>query len=65
MRGAIGRAAEVLSPKGGLRVGQQIQTSGFYLAAFLCLLLAVLKLTIEGHWSVVAGPHTFVGDLGP
>ncbi len=51
MRGAIGRAAELLSPQGGIRVGQQIQTSGFYLAAFLCLVLAVLKLTIEGHWS--------------
>jgi hypothetical protein len=24
---------------------------GFYSAGFLCLVLAVLKLTIEGHWS--------------
>jgi hypothetical protein len=24
---------------------------GFYLAGFLCLVFAVLKLTIEGHWS--------------
>ena len=30
---------------------QQIQVLGFYLAGFLCLVLAVLKLTIEGHWS--------------
>ena len=30
---------------------QQIQMLGFYLAGFLCLVLAVLKLTIEGHWS--------------
>jgi hypothetical protein len=32
-------------------MGQQIQTLGFYLAGFLCLVLAVLKLTIEVHWS--------------
>ncbi len=32
-------------------MGQQIQTLGLYLAGFLCLVLAVLKLTIEGHWS--------------
>jgi hypothetical protein len=30
---------------------QQIQALGFYLAIFLCLVLGVLKLTIEGHWS--------------
>jgi hypothetical protein len=29
----------------------QIQTLGFYWAGFLSLILAVLKLTIEGHWS--------------
>ena len=40
----------MLSPRGGLRVGQQIQMLGFYGAGFLCLVLAVLKLTIEGHW---------------
>lgn len=34
-----------------MKVGQQIQTAGFYLSGFLCLALAVLKLTIEGHWS--------------
>jgi hypothetical protein len=45
-------------------VGRQIQTLGLYLAGFLCLVLAVLKLTIEGHWSWVAGPHTSVGGLG-
>jgi hypothetical protein len=32
-------------------MGSQFQMRGFYLAGFLCLLLAVLKLTIEGHWS--------------
>jgi hypothetical protein len=30
---------------------QQIQTLGFSVATFLCLALAVLKLTIEVHWS--------------
>ena len=35
-----------------MRAGQQsIQWSGFYLAGWLCLGLAVLKLTIEGRWS--------------
>ena len=32
-------------------MGQQIQMLGFYLAGFLSLVLVVLKLTIEGHWS--------------
>jgi hypothetical protein len=32
-------------------MGSQFQMRGFHLAGFLCLLLAVLKLTIEGHWS--------------
>jgi len=32
-------------------VRQQIQMLGFYLAGFLCLVLAVLKLTVEGQWS--------------
>jgi hypothetical protein len=32
-------------------VRQQIQMLGFYLAGFLCLVLMVLKLTIEGQWS--------------
>jgi hypothetical protein len=51
MRGAIGWPAQVLSPRGGIRLRQQIQMLGFYLAALLCLVLAVLKLTIDGHWS--------------
>ena len=51
MPGAIGRSAEVLSPRGGIRVRQQFEMMGFYLAGFLCLVLAVLKLTIEGQWS--------------
>jgi hypothetical protein len=51
MPGAIGWAAQVLSPRGGLRVAQQIQMLGIYLAGFLCLVLAVLKLMIKGHWS--------------
>ena len=29
----------------------QIQTLGFYWAGFLSMILAGLKLTIEGHWS--------------
>ena len=32
-------------------MGSQFQMLGFYLAGFLCLILAVLKLTTEGHWS--------------
>ena len=32
-------------------MGSQFQMLGFYWAGFLCLMLAVLKLTIEGHWS--------------
>ena len=32
-------------------MGQLIQTLGFSLAGLLCLVLAVLKLTMEGHWS--------------
>jgi hypothetical protein len=51
MPGAIGRSAEVLSPRGGIRVRQQFEMMGFYLAGFLCLVLVVLKLTIEGQWS--------------
>jgi hypothetical protein len=51
MPGALGWPAQVLSPGGGIRVRQRIQMLGFYLAEFLCLVIAVLKLTIEGHWS--------------
>ena len=50
MPGAVGRIAQVLSPRGGIKLGQ-IQTPGFYWAGFLSMILAVLKLTIEGHWS--------------
>ncbi len=32
-------------------MGQQIQMVGFYWAGFLCLVSAVLKLRIAGHWS--------------
>ncbi|MDA1315973.1 MAG: hypothetical protein O2968_21835 [Acidobacteria bacterium] len=42
--------SRLLSPS-VIRVGQQIQTLSLYLAGFLCLVLAVLKLTIEGQWS--------------
>src|SRR5215472_18688330 len=42
MPGAIGWSAQVLSRRGGIRVRQQFQMSGFYLAGFLCLMLAVL-----------------------
>jgi hypothetical protein len=34
-----------------MRAGQQIQSLGFTLAGLLCLVLVVLKLTIEVHWS--------------
>ena len=30
---------------------QAIQPTGFYWAGFLCLILGVLKLTMEKHWS--------------
>ena len=30
---------------------QQFQMLGFYGAEFLCLVLAVLKLTVQGQWS--------------
>jgi hypothetical protein len=32
-------------------MGSKFQMLGLYLAGFLCLMLTVLKLTIEGHWS--------------
>ena len=32
-------------------MGRQIQATGFYLCGFLCLVLAVLKLTAAVHWS--------------
>ena len=32
-------------------MGSQFQMQGFYLAGFLCLMLAGLKLTVEGLWS--------------
>ena len=51
MPGAIGWAAQVLSQRGGLKMGHQIQTAGFYLSGVLCFVLAVLKLTIAVHWS--------------
>ena len=51
MRRAVGWTAQVLSPRGSIRVGSQLQMLGFYLAGFLCLVLAALKLTMEGDWS--------------
>ena len=30
---------------------QPVQPAGFYRSGFLCLILAVLKLTVEAHWS--------------
>src|SRR5215469_15516884 len=53
MSGAVGWAVEVLPPGGGMsvRMDQQIWPGGFYVVGFLCLVLAVLKLTIEVHWS--------------
>ena len=32
-------------------VAQPIEPAGFYWSGFLCLFLAVLKLTLEAHWS--------------
>jgi hypothetical protein len=49
---AIGWAAQVLSQGCGLRVGRHTQMLGVYLAGSLCMVLAVLKLTIEVHWSL-------------
>jgi len=48
MPGAIGWSAEVLSPRGGIRVRQQFQLLGFYGAGFLCLVLVVLKRRSRG-----------------
>src|SRR4029077_11155135 len=47
LSGAIGRTAQVLSPRGGIRLGQ-IQTLGFYWAGFLGVILAALKLPTGG-----------------
>jgi hypothetical protein len=50
-----------------------MQRLGFYLAGSLCLVVAVLKLTIEGHWSwcrvliplwVVLGHNALYGTVG-
>src|SRR3982751_5853348 len=30
---------------------RHVQTAGFFGSGFLCLLCAVLKLTVAGHWS--------------
>ena len=51
MRRAVGWAAQVLSPRGGVGLRSQFQMLGFYLAGFLCVMLTALKLTIEGDWS--------------
>src|SRR5215472_19030425 len=53
MSGAVGWAVEVLPPGGGMsvRMDQQIWPGGFYVVGFLSLVLVVLKLTIEVHWS--------------
>ena len=32
-------------------VAQPLEPAGFYWSGFLCLILAVLKLTLEAHWS--------------
>jgi hypothetical protein len=34
-----------------MSMGSQFQMQGFHLAGFLCLMLAGLKLTVEGDWS--------------
>ena len=43
---------------------QAIQTTGFRMFGFLSLVLAVLKLTVAGHWSwwwVMLPAYTFLG----
>ena len=32
-------------------MAKPVQPAGFYWSGFLCLILAVLKLTVEAHWS--------------
>ena len=32
-------------------MAQPLEPAGFYWSGFLCLILAVLKLTLEAHWS--------------
>ena len=53
MSGAIGRTTQVLLSAGSMRsrADKPIQTAGFYLAGFLSLVLAVLKLTAIADWS--------------
>src|SRR4029453_13711260 len=51
MARAIGWAAQVLSPGGGIEVARPIEPAGFYWAGFLCLFLGALKLTVEKHWT--------------
>jgi len=53
MSGAIGRTTQVLLSAGSMRsrADNPIQTAGFYLAGFLSVVLAVLKLTAMVDWS--------------
>jgi hypothetical protein len=53
MSGTTRRSPQVLPSAGGMssRGGNQIQTAGLYLAGFLSLALAVLKLTAIVDWS--------------
>ena len=32
-------------------MAQPLEPAGFYWSGFLCLILTVLKLTLEAHWS--------------
>ena len=66
MPGAIGWSAEVLSPRGGIRVRQQFQMLGFYGAGFLCLVLAASSPETDdrGAVVVVACPVTLWVVLG-
>ena len=50
MPGATGWAAQVLSPGGGLRWRSRSSQPGSTGLDF-CLVLAVLQLTVETHWS--------------
>lgn len=53
MSGATGRPAEILRERSSVKGSgiRQFQAKGFYVAGFLCLVLAALKLTEMKQWS--------------
>ena len=75
MPGTIGRPAEILRPRGSLRLSasQQFQAKGFYLSGCVSLVLAALKLTETKQWSwwrvflplwVIVGPNVIYVLVG-